>query len=469
MNLTLRDYQHEIINKIRAEYRHGAKAPLLQSPTGSGKTVMFAYITESAARKGNRVTILVHRQELLLQTSRALFDIGVQHGLIAPGHSMTTDNIQVASVQTLVRRLGFYPEPDLLIIDEAHHTAAGSWQKILEAYKNTKLLGVTATPVRLDGRGLGIHSGGHFDTLILGPSVNELVEQGYLSKPVVYAPPTNVDLTGLRKKFGDFVVGQLTERLDKPTITGSAVEHYIKICPGVPAIVFCSSVAHAEHVAAQFNEAGIAAESIDGTLQDWERKSRIEYLGKGRIKVLTSCDIISEGTDIPIVTTAILLRPTQSTGLYLQQVGRCLRPHENKPRAIILDHVGNAYRHGFPDYEREWTLDGENNGKRKSNGGRIEFVQCEKCYCIFSPGISKCPSCGFERVVEPREIEQVEGELKEVDDQEKRRIQVHLKREVGQARTKEQLEEIAKKRGYKPGWVNIMMKVRENREVVYDR
>lgn len=467
MNLSLRPYQHDIIAAIRAEYRHGAKAPLLQSPTGSGKTVMYAYITESAARRDNRVLILEHRKELIKQTSDALFGFGVIHGIIAPGHSQTHDLVQVASVQTIVRRLDSIYPPNLIIVDEAHHAAAGSWSKILSAFPNAKLLGVTATPLRLDGRGLGIKSGGFFDTLINGPTVTQLVSQGFLSPSVVYAPKTDLDLTGLRKRFGDFINSEINERIDKPSITGSAVEHYLKLCPGVPAIAFCASVAHAEHVAAQFNQAGIAAESIDGTLQDWERKMRINSLANGRIKILTSCDIISEGTDIPVVTTAILLRPTESMGLCKQQEGRVLRVFPGKKQAIILDHVGNTFRHGFPDDEIEWTLDGEKAGIRKANDSGInEFVQCENCYLVFHRSDPSCPECGWVRVPTAREIEEREGELEEL---EKEKVRIHLRKEVGKARTKEELEVLAKQRGYKAGWVYNILRARERRDVVYDR
>lgn len=470
MNLTLRPYQADGIEQIRASYRRGARAVLLQSPTGSGKTVMFAYITGAAARKGSRVVILVHRQELLAQTSRALFSIGVAHGLIASGKSSTLDHVQVASVQTLVRRLHRVPRFDLIIIDEAHHTAAGSWRKILDAQAEARLLGVTATPERLDGKGLGIQAGGYFDTLVNGPTVTELVNKGYLSKPVVYAPPTPVDLSGLHRRYGDYVTSETVERMDKPTITGCAVTHYKKICPGVPAIAFCASVKHAEHVATQFNEAGIPSASIDGTLDDTSRNQRIDDLGSGRISVLTSCEIVSEGTDIPVVTAAILLRPTQSTGLHLQQCGRALRPHPDKRESIILDNVGNTFKHGFPDDERDWTLDGEKRHAGTGDGnGPSEFVQCENCYLIFHRTDPACPKCGWVRPVQEREIEQVDGELSKVDDLEKERIRIHMKREVGQARTREALQEIARQRGYHHGWVEHVLRARQNREVVYDR
>jgi superfamily II DNA or RNA helicase len=269
--------------------------------------------------------------------------------------------VQVASVQTLARRLGKTRiNPALIIIDEAHHACAGSWRNILSAFPRARLLGVTATPCRLDGQGLGKSSGGYFDRLIQGPSVRELINAGHLAQPIVYAPPVGADFSGVHVRMGDYVAEEQAAALDKPTITGCAIDHYRRICPGVPAIAFCASVKHAEHVAEQFDAAGFPAVSLDGTLDSKTRKHRIAALANGQIKILTSCEIISEGTDIPVVTACIMLRRTMSTGLYLQQAGRCLRPHPQKTNSIILDHVGNVFQHGFPDDDREWALDAPN-------------------------------------------------------------------------------------------------------------
>ena len=429
MILTLRDYQSQAVENVRQAYRQKHNAPLLVLSTGGGKTVIFCHITERMALLGKRVIILVHRQELLNQTSEALTAFGVEHGCISPGHSHTCHPIQVASVQTIVRRLNRIQEPDLIVIDECHHSVAGSWAKIIKHFSKSRLLGVTATPMRLDGKGLGIHSGGCFDTLVDGPAITELIEQGYLSQPLVYAPPSGVDLSGVKTRGGDYEKAETAHRMDKPTITGCAIDHYMRLCNGMPAIAFCATVEHAQHVAQQFNGAGITAESLDGTLTDAARKHRITALGRGQIKVLTSCEIISEGTDIPIVGAAILLRPTKSTGLYLQQVGRALRPiyargHDlstvsgrlnaieagGKQAAIIIDHVGNCYRHGLPDDVREWSLDGYTIKRKKSDTGP-KIKQCDKCYAVYAMGKKCCPQCGNVNKIKKSEIRQVDGEL----------------------------------------------------------
>ena len=461
--ITLRNYQNRDVNRLRQAFRI-VRAALYVLPTGGGKTFCFSYITKNAAARGNRVWILVHRQELLLQSSESLSELGVEHGLIAPGHSPTTDLVQVASVQTLVRRLGRIQPPDLIVIDEAHHANAASWAKVIEAYPQTRLLGVTATPCRMDGSGLGKHAGGYFEEMIQGPTIAELIEQGYLSPPRVYAPPSGLDLSGVKSRYGDYVKKEMAAAVDRPKITGSAVEHYRRICPGVPAIAFCASVAHAEHVAAEFRGAGFRAASVDGTMHDSQRKGLIASLGNGRLQVLTSCDIVSEGTDIPVVGVAILLRPTQSTGLYLQQVGRALRTYPGKEYAVILDHVGNCHRHGLPDDIREWSLEGtRKNGKKKKPEEKIDRVkQCERCYAVHAPA-PKCPQCGHEYDDAPLP-ETVDGQLKEVDEMEAERIRRARQQERARAKSLEDLEAIGRQRGYKPGWAKRVWEARQKRQ-----
>jgi len=461
MKITLRPYQVRAADAIRAEYVAGRRAVLLALPTGGGKTAIFCWIAEQVAAKQRRINILVHRQELLRQTSEHLDTLGVSHGIIAPGHTMTGDLVQVSSVQTLARRLRRVSEPDLLIIDEAHHAQAGTWRRIVDTWRACLILGVTATPCRLDGKGLGVGAGGCFETLIEGPSVADLIEAGHLSQPIVYAPPTDINLVGLRTAGGDYLQRDLAVRVDTATITGCAVEHYGRICPGVPAIAFCASVRHAEHVAEQFAAAGWAAASLTGDHDDRTRKYRVAALGSGGLQVLTSCEIISEGTDIPVVTAAILLRPTQSLGLYLQQAGRCLRPHASKTNAIILDHAGNCYRHGLPDDSRSWGLAGIDKRRIGAQKQSARIRQCERCYAVFSILLTHCPQCGFAVAFASREIKQVDGTLQVVSAE--ALAKRDARQEVGRADSLDALEEIARRRGYKPGWAQIVWACRQRR------
>lgn len=470
--IQLRGYQDNATNAIRQAYLSGNRAPLLVLPTGGGKTVIFTYIAATSSGRGKRVLILVHRIELLRQTSQALHKFSIPHGLVNPSFTPNlSHSVQVASVQTLIRRLDRFWEPNLVIIDEAHHAVASTYRKVMEKWPKALVLGVTATPVRGDGVGLGYESGGIFDRMILGPSVSELISLGYLVKPVVYGPTDRIDLSGVKIVRGDYDQKELERRIDKPMITGNAIDHYRRICPGVPCVVFCTSVSHAEHVASQFKAAGFRAASVDGSMDDNTRKSLLAGLGNGNIQVITSCDLIGEGVDIPAVGCAILLRPTQSVGLYIQQVGRALRPCEGKDRAVILDHAGNVLLHGMPDEDREWSLDGE--PKRKSNARSssaspyksASVMQCDSCGAIHQKARS-CPICGHVHPVPEQDIQYVDGELEQLTPEMMNEIRRQKRMEVSEAQTIDDLRKIAKERGYKAGWIRHQWSLKKARESV---
>ena len=451
---TLRPYQagEQGILGIRAAFNRGARLVLYVLPTGGGKTVVFSFCARAAAAKGSRVGILVHRDALLQQASRSLSDCGVAHGIIAPGHSETRDLVQVASVHTLVRRIARY-RFDFLVMDEAHHATAGTWSKILAGMPLAKVLGVTATPVRMDGRGMD-HT---FEDLVIGPSIQELIGDGYLVKPIVYAPAKRLDLSGIRTRGGDYDKRALHNKMDQPKITGDAVDHYKRLCPGVPGIVFCVSVKHAEDVADDFQAAGIAATTINGKMKTEEIRRRTAGIQNGRYKILTSCDLISEGFDAPKVGAAILLRPTKSEALYVQQIGRALRPAPGKDRAYILDHAGNVFKHGMPDDERAWTLEGR---KRKARGEDVENVlvrQCPVCFCCHTPA-PYCIECGHFYAPQERKIQEVEGELEQI---ERIQLRTNKRREIAAADTYEDFQAIAAKYGYKPGWAALRFQLRQ--------
>lgn len=403
--MQLRDYQTKAISDLRSSFKQGNKSPLLVMPTGSGKTVVFAQISKTLELNKKNVLILVHRKELVDQASNKLEYVDVFHGIIASGYKGKTNNIQVASVQTLVRRLeSINYKPDYLIIDEAHHAAAGTWQKIINYYKDTFKIGCTATPERLDGKGLG----DYFDDMVLGPDTATLIEQGYLAPYKVYAPPFKVNLDKIRTRVGDYSKTELVEEMSKTSIIGDAVEQYRKHADGLPAIAFCVSIKHAEDVKNKFLEAGYKAAIVHGEMKTTERDDAIKGLANGSVQVLTSVDVISEGTDVPIVAAAILLRPTQSLALYLQQVGRILRPQENKT-AIILDHVNSTRTHGFVDDDREWDLNPITKHTRK--GVKAVGVEtCKQCFATYKPQPA-CPVCGYKAEPKERILVTEEGEL----------------------------------------------------------
>jgi len=460
--LDLRPYQSVAVESVRNAFRTGKKRPLLVAPTGAGKTVIFSYITHHAFVKGHRTTILVHRAELLTQTHKALVKMGVPHGLVAAGKTPDpTQLVQVASVQTLVRRLDKFTTPDLIIVDEAHHACAGSWQKVMDAYPDAKILGVTATPQRLDGKGLS----SAFDDLIRGPEVHDLISQGFLCRPIYYAPST-VDMSGAKTTAGDYNKAEAEQRVDKPTITGDAVTHYQRLCPGSPAVAFCTSIKHAEHVAQAFNAAGYKAAVLDGNLDPVERASRVHALANGRLHVLTSCDIISEGFDLPVVATAILLRPTQSLSLHLQQIGRVLRPAPGKERAIILDHVGNCLRHGLAEEVREWSLDGAKKRKKKDASDDVTaHRQCPQCFAVHLPA-PICPQCQHVYALKERTPEQVAGTLHQLQvDMEALKAIRERKMQQGKAQSLDDLIALGKARGYKNpvAWAKHLIRARQAR------
>ena len=245
--------------------------------------------------------------------------------------------------------------------------------------------------------------------------------------------------------------------MDRPTITGNAVAHYKKLCPGVPCVVFCVSIAHAEHVAEDFRNAGFKAYSVDGTMEDDQRSRILDGLGDGTIEVVTSCDLISEGTDIPAIGCGIMLRPTQSLSLYIQQAGRILRIQKGKKFAYLLDHVGNTLNHGLITDHRDWSLEGKKINKKTISEKDIRVEQCESCYHVYEPQ-PICPACGHESKTEYKSPKEIEGELVEIqkeEEQTKKEIKIEKKKEVNQARSMADLLVIQKDRGYKNGWARM--------------
>ena len=463
--IQLRAYQNDAIEAVREAFRAGKRAPLLVAATGAGKTVMFGFIASRTAAGGKRVLILCHRRELIRQASNKLREVGVAHGIIAPGFTGNRELVQVASVQTLGRRLADprHDAPDLIVIDEAHHAAAGQWRTILDAYPGARVLGVTATPQRLDGKGLGLEAGGVFDDLVLGPAAGELIEGGYLSPVRVFAPAEAPDLSGIRTVGGDYQASALADAMQRPKLVGDAIAHYSRHAPGEPAILFSPSVAHAEAMAAAFREAGWRAATASGSTPATDRDAAIQGLATGAVQVLCSCDLISEGLDVPAVSAVILMRPTKSLGLYMQQVGRGLRPAPGKTHLTVLDHAGNTLTHGPIDIAREWSLAGRVKKKRDQGDDAAPARQCPACFAVHAPAAS-CPECGHLYESKAREIEAVAGELVDMTDALASRWgkQRPLRDVLREARD-DDLAAVARARGYKPGWVHHMRQQRAQR------
>lgn len=434
---------------------------LLQGPTGSGKTALTVHMMKSAAERGLSSMFCVHQNELLKQTSRALWEQKLEHGLIASGKVRSVLPAQVASVQTLVRRMDRYKQPKLIIIDEAHRAAASTYRRVLDYYPDAMVVGLTATPERTDGKGLG----DIFETIVTGPTVTQLIDAGYLADYDIFAPPSQVDVSAVRKTAGDYNKAELQAAMDKPTITGDAVAHYKALAYGKRCVVMCVSIEHAEHVVAQYNASGVPAAMIEGRMTDREREAVLDRLASGELLVVANVQLLIEGVDIPAIEVVQWLRPTQSLIVWMQGCGRGLRPAPGKDKLLILDHVGNCQRHGLPDDEREWSLEGRKARKRKADDEPDSGIQqCDKCYAVFSPGPTHCPSCGavIERK-QAREIQEVDGQLEKVDLEAERKAR---KREQGSARTLRELIELGVRRGMrKPAeWACITMMARKGKK-----
>jgi superfamily II DNA or RNA helicase len=434
--MKLRPEQEKLAADAKAALLAGHKRVLCVLPTGGGKTNTFIEISRRAVAKGRKVLVLVHRKELLHQTRIRYLVAGLPIG-----------EKQSIHISTIGRRTPF--EPDLLIIDEAHHSVSKTWREKIEQY-DVPVLGWTATPERLDGRGL--HE--IYQAMVIGPSVEELIALGRLSTYKLFAPPPPCDLSHLGMVAGDFNKKQAAAQVDNRRVLFDAVQNWQKYAPGRRTIAFCVSILHAVHTTEEFLKVGVKAEILDSTLNDTERLARVERFKSGETLMLVSVMLISEGFDVPACDCVLMLRPTASVSLYLQQVGRGLRPSDHP--CIVIDCVGNSLRLGPPDMFREWSLDAPARKNQEETAPPIRI--CEKCFQAQPPRLKVCPHCGHVHVIQQLPPpETVAEDLVEVDVEEMKR---QARREVGEARTREALEEIARQRGYKMSWVDRILAAR---------
>ena len=428
--MQLRDYQQDLYVKTVDAFKRGYKRPLVVAPCGAGKSYLFS---EMVHRTEGQVLILVHRQELKQQHEQLLESLGIT-------------NARVSMILTEANRLGRYEKPSLIIADEAHLSRSNSWVKVIEYY-DTFTVGMTATPVRLDSRPLG----DIFDALITGVDVKWLIEHKRLA-PYQYYAPTVVDTSGLRKIAGDYVVSDLEQLMNERAIYGDVIETYKKFAMGERSIAYCVSVGHAEKVANEFQRMGIMAESIHAGTASERRRIIMDDFRDGKITVLCNVGIISEGISIDEVSCVMLLRPTESVALGIQQMMRCMRYLPGKT-AKILDFVGNYLRVGVPDTEHEWSLDKPISRKKLTDeNGNFYIRCCPECFMTFATA-DTCPFCGHTYPLHPREIQAHEEiELKRISEEETARIEAEKKKsrqEQGRAQSFEELVRLGRSRGYK--------------------
>ena len=447
--ITLRPYQNDIIVGTRAALAR-SKSALIVLQTGGGKTAIASFIAKNASERGKTVMFACHRDFLIEQTSNTFSDFDIPHTFICAGEKYHKQvPVCIASMDTLKNRIGRYNSPDILIIDEAIHAGAKGWDNTITDFqtRGSMSIGLAACPQRNDGKGLGKW----FKEMVIGPSMRDLIEMNYLSDYKIYAP-SGIDRSKLHVSMGEFKTAESEEIMSKPQITGCAVNEYKKFAMGRQGVSFCVSIKHSQSVAQSFRDEGIIATHIGSDTSKDDRKEMLKDFKAGKIKMLTSVDIFSEGFDLPVVEYAALLRPTKSLNTFRQQIGRVLRKAEGKDYARIADHASNYVEHGFPDDHIDWTLaDREKrDGKKKSDEKDIQAKICPKCFFAHKP-MPVCPDCGHVYQIESRKIEEVEGELQEIQRNEDKK---QARMEVGRAQTIDDLWSIARERNYKSGWVH---------------
>lgn len=381
--MILRPYQQAAVDDVIAKIDRRC---CLVAPTGSGKTVMCSAIVRAL----DVPTLwLAHRRELIKQASGTLRRYGLHTGMIIAGQREDRfAQVQVASIHTLARRIA--PRADLIVIDEAHHAAAETYRAVLDKYPNAHLLGTSATPFRLDGKPLG----DLFGELVVAAYPDELVGDGTLVEPVVFAPDVP-DMQGVRVRMGEYSASGMAAVMDRPKLVGNIVEQWLKHAAGRKTVCFAVNVKHSQHVVEQFVAAGVRAEHIDGSTPTLERDAILARLASGATTVVSNCMVLTEGWDLPTLECAIIARPTASLNLHLQTIGRIMRavPDDPGKRALVLDHAGNHHRHGMVTDRIEYSLD--DRPKKKSDAdGKAPFKRCKSCFALVDLAAETCPECG---------------------------------------------------------------------------
>jgi DNA repair protein RadD len=458
--MDLYQYQAEVIADLERKIAAGHKRILIVAPTGSGKTIIACAIIQKYRADYRPVLFLSHRIEITKQTADKLKRFNVLHGVIQadlPELLRPQERVQVASIQTLAARCMRskrmeLPPADLIIFDEAHHCLARTYRQIAAAYPDAIIIGLTATPCRGDGRGLGTD----FGTMIEAPQIPELIKLDVLVPTKVYAP-VDPDLKGVRTTAGDYNLKQLAMRMDTSGLVGDIISHWIRLGERRKTVCFATSVDHSIHIRDEFNAHGVRCEHIDGSTPEDQRKETLARLASGDVEVVTNCAVLTEGWDMPEVGCIILARPTKSFQLYRQMIGRVIRASSEtgKKDAIVLDHSGATYRHGRVEDPIEWTLDEDHKLKnrtqeeRASNHSERKLVACPKCEALRTGG-EACPHCGY--------LPQRRGEAFVCDDGELGLIQGgRAKAQTYSAYEQHlwhgMLVHVANERGYNPGWV----------------
>ena len=405
MTFNLYDYQTELVIKARKSLTTGHKGVLIQSPPGSGKSVVIAEIARLTTDKGNRVMFLVHRKELVEQITETF-----------KANEVDLDLCTIMTVTKVANRLTLLPKPSLIITDETHHSRAKTYRNIYDYYSDVPRLGFTATPWRMSGKGFeDIYS-----EMVEGKSVKWLIENNRLAPYEYYSIP-EADIGKLQKSSTGDYTNKSIEKALKSTIFGDVVENYVKVASGQKTILYAHSIEYSQKFADEFKGAGIKAVHVDSKTPSAERDEIMNDFRNGKIKVLCNVDLISEGFDVPDCTCVIMARPTDSLVLYLQQSMRCMRYQPNKT-ATIIDHVANYTRHFLPDTDRTWNLKGFDKKRKKQqrNENEIAIKECPNCFGVMeSKSLIEndfhCPYCNFKIEVIKADKEVIDATLSKLD------------------------------------------------------
>lgn len=453
--MKLRIYQKDFEKEIIKSWRMGARNVLGVLPTGAGKTVSFAKILSD--NEGPAVAT-AHRQELVSQIALALAVRSVEHQIIGPksvikfaiqrqleeiGRDFYRPGaaISVAGVDTLLRKRKLLTDwgktIGLWVQDEAHHVLQGNkWGKVTNLFPNARGLGMTATPTRADGKGLGREADGVFDCMVIGPNGRELINEGYLTDYRIFAPASQMNLENVKLAAnGDYSKPQLFQAVKKSTIVGDVVENYLKIARGKLGVTFAVNVDSATEIAEAYRSAGVPSEVVSHKTPDLLRATILRQFRNRNILQLVNVDLFGEGFDLPAIEVVSFARPTESYSLFCQQFGRALRlmigetncdletkegrlqaiAECSKKKAIIIDHVGNIVKHGLPDAARPWTLDRRDRKGRMSEVNTLPITACPKCTRVYERFHTVCPHCGYEPIPVNRSTpELVDGDLFEL-------------------------------------------------------
>nr|WP_283647416.1 DEAD/DEAH box helicase family protein [Alteromonas macleodii] len=465
--------QAEFVHKLRVAVSKGCKSILGVASPAFGKTVVAGYITQEAKAKNPNTSVwfLVHRKNLLRQTDKSFWAAKIEHGLITSGRRQSRLPVQIGTIGTVYSRHKSLTPPRIMFVDEAHLCRGNMFETVINwARENgTLVIGLTGTPKRLDGKALG----DLFNEMIEAKSTAWLIEQGRLSNYVAYTTPVKPDLSNVKNAGGDYNKEQLAGAMSKPSIVGDAVAHWKKLANGLRTVCYCVNVKHSKQTAQAFNDAGVPAVHVDGTSTEAEIKDACMGLADGRYLVMTNCELVIEGFDLSAqvgrdctLECCILLRPTQSVARYLQMVFRAMRKKPNP--AVILDHAGCIVKHGLPCEKREWSLHGEAPSKRKKKDDEpdVNVTQCGKCYAVFKSGVDECPMCGAAVERKERKLNEVEGELEQVDMAAVQAERKRARQEQGQANGLRDLIALGKRRGMKnaSGWALNVYMARQNKK-----